>query len=80
MILTLNQARAVLRAAVEKAGGPEAFAARHPLLTPDKIVNWVQDRGGMPSIQAFNSAGVHVSLNRRANGKVLTVFETAEDV
>ena len=78
MILTLDQARAVLREAVFNAGGCAEFAARHPLLTEDKIKNWIQDRGGMPSIQAFNTAGVHVSLNRRANGKVLTVFETEE--
>jgi hypothetical protein len=78
MILTLDQARAQLRQAVFDAGGAAVFAKKHPLLTEDKIADWISPRGGMPSMAAFNMAGMRVSLKHRANGKVLTVFETVE--
>ena len=75
MMLTFEQARAALREAVVRVGGVDAFAALHPLFTVDHVKFWIDPKGGMPSIRAFEAAGVHVTQERRANGKMATVYE-----
>jgi hypothetical protein len=65
-LLNLEEARERLRWAVERAGGPEEFARRHPKLSPEKIAGWIRDSGSMPSHVAFEQAGL----------KIRAMFET----
>ena len=61
---SLSLAMIEFRAAVQRAGGAEAFAAGHPDLTTQRVLDWMTNRG-VPSHAAFRLAGI----------KVVTVYQ-----
>ena len=66
--ISIDEGRVILRRKVAQAGGPAAFVARHTHLDARKIEEWIGEKGGMPSHQAFRAAGLEVHQVLKVKG------------